>query len=264
MNSYIKQGDCLELMKDIPDESVDLILCDLPYGTTACSWDNILPFDKLWEHYKRIIKKDGVICLFAMQPYTSMLISSNLDMYRYNWIWRKNSSTGFLNANYKPLTETEDICVFSNGTVGSLSNNPIRYYPQDLIEVNRIKQNNPNSTWRKSKGYNSMNNKLNSEEEFTQKYENYPTNILEFDRDNCIYHPTQKPVELLEYLIKTYTREGQVVLDNCMGSGSTIIACINTKRNYIGMESDETYFNLAEKRIGHRVNNPTLLDLLEE
>lgn len=262
MESYIKKGDCLELMKEIPDKSIDLILCDLPYETlNGFAWDKNLDSKLMWEQYKRIIKDDGIICLFAMQPYTSLLIASNIEMYRYNWIWKKDSATGFLNANYKPLGITEDICVFSNGTVGSLSSSPIRYYPQGLIELNALRKNNPNSNWRKNKGYSEKTNKLNSEEEFVQKFTNYPTNILEFERDRCIHHPTQKPTTLLEYLIQTYTKEGEVVLDNCMGSGSTIIACINTNRKYIGFELNDEYFTTAEKRIENRLKNPTLFDL---
>lgn len=243
------QGDCIELMKDISDKSIDMVLCDLPYGATALKWDNVIDFKLLWQEYERIIKDDGIICLFGIQPFTSMLIASNLKLYRYSWIWEKNSATGHLNANYKPLNITEDICIFSKGKVGSLSKNPIRYYPQNVKEINLKKKNNPNSTWRKRKGYNSMNNILNSDKEFTQKYTGYPTNILKFKRDKCTYHPAQKPVALLEYLIKTYTNEGDTVLDNCMGSGSTGVACINTNRNFIGMELDEKYFNIAKERI---------------
>lgn len=262
--NYIKKGDCLELMKEIPDKSIDMILCDLPYEKLdKFKWDKNLNSELMWEQYKRIIKDDGIICLFSMQPYTSILITSNLEMYRYNWIWKKKNPTGFLNVNYKPLNCTEDICIFSKGTVGSLSNNPIRYYPQDLIEVNKIKKNYPNSSWRKNKGYVFGNNKLNSDAEFEQKYSNYSTNILEFERDPCIYHPTQKPVDLLEYLIKVYTKENEIVLDNCMGSGSTCIACINTKRKYIGFELNEEYFKTAEERIRNRLDNPNIFDMLD-
>ena len=245
----LRQGDCLEVMKDIPDKSIDLILCDLPYGSTALKWDKIININALWEEYKRIIKSNGIICLFGIQPFTSMLISNNLEMYRYSWLWKKETATGHLNANYKPLNITEDICIFSNGTVGSLSKNPIIYYPQDLTIINKEKRNNPKSNWRKNKGYDSKNNILNSNKSFTQKYTGYPNNILEFKRDKCEYHPTQKPVALLEYLIKTYTHENDVVLDNCMGSGSTGVACVNTNRNFIGIEKDERYFEIAKQRI---------------
>ena len=245
----LRCGDCLELMKDIPDKSIDLILCDLPYGTTALKWDKVIDSCKLWKQYKRLIKSNGIICLFCIQPFTSALIMSNPDMYRYSWIWKKEIPTGFLNCKYKPLNITEDIAVFSNGNVGSLSKNPIVYYPQGLTEVNKIKHNNPNSTWRENKGYNTKNNILNSDKEYIQTHTGYPNNILEFSRDKNAIHPTQKPVALLEYLIKTYTNEGDLVLDNCMGSGSTGVACINTNRNFIGIELDKKYFEIAKQRI---------------
>lgn len=248
MIANVQNGDCLRLMKNIPDKSVDMVLCDLPYGKTALNWDKVIDFDLLWKEYKRVIKDDGIICLFGIQPFTSMLISSNIEMYRYSWIWKKDTATGHLNANYKPLNITEDICIFSKAKVGSLSKNPIRYYPQGLTEVNLEKRNNPNSNWRKNKGYNSMNNVLNSDKPFIQKFTGYPNNILEFARDKEKLHPTQKPVALLEYLIKTYTKENDVVLDNCMGSGSTAVACLNTNRNFIGMELNENYFKIAKER----------------
>lgn len=245
----LRHGDCLELMKDIPDKSIDMILCDLPYGTTALKWDKHIDLKKLWIEYERIIKDNGIIALFSMEPFTSLLITSNLNMYKYSWIWKKDTATGHLNANYKPLNITEDMCIFSRGTVGSLSKKPIRYYPLGLKEVNIEKKNNPNSNWRKNKGYNTSNNILNSDKPFIQKYTGYPNNILEFKRDKEKLHPTQKPVALLEYLIKTYTKEGETVLDNCMGSGSTGVACKNTGRKFIGIELDENYFNIAKNRI---------------
>lgn len=252
------QGDCLELMKQIPEASIDLILCDLPYGVTCLKWDSVIDFAELWEHYKRIIKDNGAIVLFGIEPFTSCLILSNLEMYRYSWVWKKEAATGHLNANYKPLRITEDIAVFSKGTVGSLSKNPIVYNPQGIKAVNRVKKNRPNSTWRKNKGYQSMNNVLNSDKEFIQKYTNYPNNILEFPRDKKAVHPTQKPVALLEYLIKTYTSEGEIVLDNCMGSGSTGVAALNLNRNFIGIELDENYFNIAKERIKSTETNKVI------
>ena len=242
-------GDCLELLKNIPDKSVDMILVDPPYGMTYFKWDSIINFNKLWEQYERIITDNGIIAIFGIQPFTSVVITSNLKLYRYSWIWKKDTATGHLNANYKPMRITEDIAIFSKGTVGSASKNPITYYPQGVTIVNKIKKNNPKSTWRKNKGYKSMNNILNSDKEFVQKYSGYPNNILEFSRDKNAVHPTQKPVALLEYLIKTYTNEDDLVLDNCMGSGSTGVACLNTNRNFIGMELNEKYFNIAKERI---------------
>lgn len=248
--NQIINADCLEILPSIEDKSIDAIICDLPYGEghTAHSWDCIIPFDKLWEHYERIIKDNGVIVLFAAEPFTSKLICSNIELYRYSWIWEKETPTGFLNANYAPLKQTEDICVFSKATVGSLSNNPIRYFPQGVKEVNKTKRNNPNSTWRANKGYGGH-NKLNSDEIYTQKYTNYPSNILRFSRDKNTFHPTQKPVALLEYLIKTYTKDNEIVLDNCSGSGSLAIAAYNTKRNFICIEKNEEYYEKSVERL---------------
>jgi DNA modification methylase len=245
----LMNGDCLQLMDTIPDKSVDMILADLPYGTTANKWDSPIDAAKLWEHYKRIIKPNGVIVLFAAQPFTTHLISSNLDMWRYNWVWQKESGSNFLNSHYEPLKITEDICVFSFASVGSLSKNKIKYNPQELVEVNIQKKNNPNSKLRKNFGYGGGNNLINSDKEFTQKYTNYPTNILRFDRDKDGFHPTQKPVELLEYLIRTYSNEGEVVMDNTMGSGSTGVAAVNLGRDFIGIEMNTDYFNIAKQRI---------------
>lgn len=249
-------GDCLIEMNKIKDKSVDLILTDLPYGTTCNSWDCIIPYDKLWEHYNRIIKDNGTIVLFATQPFTSTLICSNLQMYRYSWIWEKESPSNFLNSAYCPLKKTEDICVFSKATVGSLSKNPIRYYDNSKIDC--MKRNNPNSTFRKSQGYESMGNKLNSNEYYVSKTQCL-TNILKYKRDSENYHPTQKPIELLKKLISLYTKENELVLDNCMGSGSTGVACCTTNRNFIGIELDDNYFEIAKKRIEE--SNTDLFDL---
>lgn len=241
-------GDMLVEMDKIPDKSIDMILTDLPYGMTACKWDSVIPFDKLWEQYNRVIKDNGAIVLFGSEPFSSALRMSNIKHYRYDWKWNKNSPTGFLNANYKPLSIFEDILVFSKATVGSLSKNKIRYFPQGLIEINKKKNNNPNSNWRENKGYPKTGNKLNSNKPFIQKYTNYPNDLLSFKRDKSV-HPTQKPVALLEYLIKTYTNKGETVLDSTMGSGSTGVACKNTFRKFIGIELDKDYFDIAKKRI---------------
>lgn len=246
----IYNEDCLVGMKRIPDKSIDCIICDLPYGNgiTTFKWDCLIPFEELWEQYKRVIKDDGVIVLFSQQPFTSQLIMSNMEMWRYNWVWDKKQSTGFLNCAYKPLNRTEDICIFSKATVGSLSHTPIIYYPQGVTEVNLTKKNNPNNSWRKNKGYPDSGNKLNSDSEFVQKYTNYPTNILSFGKESGL-HPTQKPVPLIEYLIKTYSKEGETILDNCMGSGTTAVAALNTNRHFIGFEISEEYFKIASERV---------------
>lgn len=223
-------------MQDIPDGSIDLVLCDLPFGVTSCRWDSIIPFPPLWEQYKRIIKPNGAIVLFSIQPFTTRLIQSNLKDFRYCWYWVKNAATGFTFARYQPMRRVEDICVFygKHGT----------YNPQGLKEIPNPKTKKK----RESAGDNvyQMNTLLN---EYTPKYTNYPHNILHYSRDTKRLHPTQKPVPLLEYLIRTYTNEGETVLDNCMGSGSCGVAAVNTGRRFIGIEKDVEYFEIAEKRI---------------
>lgn len=246
----IYNEDCLTGMERIPDGAVDAIICDPPYGTTCNRWDSQLPLDALWAQYRRIIKKNGVVALFATQPFTTTLIASNMRDYRYSWIWVKESPNGFMNANYAPLKITEDICVFSPyGKVGSLSKVPIKYNPQGVRVVNRTKRNNPNSTYRASQGYTVGGNKLNSSEEYIQKLEGYPNNLLYFPRDKNTIHPTQKPVDLIRYLVRTYTDTGGLVLDNCMGSGTTAVAAMREGRHYIGFEKDRHYFDEAVKRI---------------
>ena len=228
----LKCGDCLELMKDVPDESIDMILCDLPYGTTACKWDIVIPFDKLQEQYNRIIKDNGAIVLFGKQPFTSKLIVSNIKDFKYALVWAKDNHDNPLMAKKRFLNITEDICVFYK--------KQCEYNPQGVIEINKMTKQGRGE---------SLSQKNERKSEYLQSYTNYPKNILKFKRDLPNIHPTQKPVALLEYLIKTYTNEGATVLDNCMGSGSTGVACVNTNRNFIGMEIDEKYFNIAKDRI---------------
>ena len=233
----IHQGDCLELMNGIPDKSIDMILCDLPYGTTQNKWDSIIDLDKLWMQYKRIIKDDGAIVLTSQTPFDKVLGSSNLSMLKYEWIWNKLSPTGHLNAKKMPMKKTENVLVFYK--------NLPTYNPQGLIYNPRIKKRSSKSTGSSSYG-------KHSDENFSE-YSGYPTNLLEFMRENGL-HPTQKPVPLFEYLIKTYTNEGEIVLDNCIGSGTTAIAAINTNRNYIGIELDENYYNIANKRVNEHID----------
>ena len=254
-------GDCLEKMNDIPDKSIDMILCDLPYGTTRLKWDSPVDLRLLWFHYKRIIRDNGAIVLFANQPFTSTLIASNFEWYRYSWIWVKPFPTGFLNANYRPMLSFEDICVFSKLGAGAGSKgNAMRYFPQGLVAKSTKKKNKANS--RGMHIHDTANcgvsNVLNSNSEYEQKFTGYPNNILEFDRDTESLHPTQKPIPLLEHLIKTYTLDGETVLDNCMGSGSTGVGCINTKRNFIGIENDDAYFEIAKNRINNHLTNDAL------
>lgn len=234
VNIELKQGDCLELMKDIPDKSIDMILCDLPYGTTVCKWDTIIPFDKLWEQYNRIIKDNGAIVLFGNEPFSSQLRLSNLKNYKYDWVWDKKRGSNFATVKIRPFNSFENIMVFykkqptynpqmwkstpytcNQGYVGEAKQTGL--YRDNVITVNNG--------------------------------DRYPLTILSFSKEAGL-HPTQKPVALLEYLIKTYTNEGGVVLDNCMGSGSTGVACVNTNRNFIGIELDENYFKIAKERIG--------------
>lgn len=232
----IYNGDCLELMKDIDDKSIDMILCDLPYGTTKCKWDEAIPFDALWKQYKRIIKDNGAIVLTSAQPFTTKLINSNLNMFRYCWYWKKNQVTGFPFAKFQPLRCVEDICVFYKKTP--------TYNPQGLIKLDKPRKQSNNST-RNEFVYNKTN--LRDKEYITQ-YTNYPRQVLNFKCQREGLHPTQKPVALFEYLINTYTNEGELVLDNCIGSGTTAVACINTNRNFIGIEKDENHYNTAIKR----------------
>lgn len=240
----LKQGDCLELMKDIPNKSIDLILCDLPYGTTDCKWDSVIPFDKLWKQYNRIIKDNSAILLFSQMPFGANLIMSNIKMFRYEWIWEKpNTSAGFLNAKKMPLRKHENILVFYKHLP--------TYNPQGIVPVENGTERTLNY---------SLPNVYGKEKLVipAPKYTNYPGDVIICNIDkHCSkrIHPTQKPVDLLEYLIKTYTNEGDVVLDNCMGSGSTGVACINTNRDFIGYELDENYFNIAKERIEGVIEN---------
>ena len=226
-------GDCLELMKDIPDESVDMILADLPYGTTACKWDEVIPFDLLWEQYERVIGKSGAIVLTASQPFTSALVMSNPKWFKYAWVWQKSRAANGMIARHQPLKYHEEVLIFGKGRV--------TYNPQGIVHVNE----------EASQGGVSSDIKGNQKRDrkYIKKYTNYPSTIQRFKSEGKTVHPTQKPVPLMEYLIKTYTNEGNTVLDNVMGSGTTGVACKNLNRNFIGMELDEDYFNIAKERI---------------
>jgi len=246
MNIELIHGDCLEKMRDIPDGSVDMVLCDLPYGTTACKWDMVIPFEPLWAHYKRVAKKNAAIVLTASQPFTSALVMSNILMFKYCWVWNKCKVGGFTSAKLKPLKMFEDICVFSTGTTANRSKNLMPYYPQGLIKVDKISKSSTDNT---ATGY----ARRSQTTEYFQEFSNYPKQLLKFSLDKCREHPTQKPVALMEYLIKTYTNEGETILDNTMGSGTTGVACVNTNRNFIGIEMDKTYFDIASKRINNQI-----------
>lgn len=257
LSIVLYNDDCMNVMGRIADKSVDMVLCDLPYGKlagkTRASWDIDLDYDRLCEEYRRIIKDTGVICLHGNEPFSSILRLKMLDMYKYDIKWIKSKTTGFANANYRPMNKYEDIIVFSkaNASAGG-KNNSMTYNPQGLIPVNKSKTNTKNRHGIVMKDTNNIgeNNSMMKEgTEYTQKYTGYPSNILYFDNPKKYVHPTQKPVELLEYLIKTYTNQNDTVLDNCMGSGSTGVACKNTNRNFIGVELNEEYFKIASDRI---------------
>lgn len=242
-NIILKQGDCLELMKDIPDKSVDMILCDLPYGTTACKWDNVIPFEPLWEQYNRIIKKNGAICLFGSEPFSSLLRTSNLKHYKYDWVWDKEIPSGMSYARFQPMRQTECISVFCGGKT--------IYNPQMIKRDKPIKKGG--NKYSPSAPIQACKNGMPYKKIY--EYKN-PTNIIRFSKvRRGSLHPTQKPVPLLEYLIRTYTNEGETILDNCMGSGSTGVACVNTNRNFIGIELDEKYFKIAEERIKNQISS---------
>jgi len=241
--SNLYQGDCLEIMKQISNKSIDMICCDLPYGTTACPWDSIIPFDELWEQYKRIIKDNGAIVLTASQPFTSALVMSNPKWFKYEWIWKKAVGSNFATLKYMPMKEHENILVFGKGT---LKYNPIMQ-ERSPNGLKRIQYGHSGGTTGEAngglafKGFDSC----------TYDDKRYPSSVQYFnnrDKDRGL-HPTQKPVALMEYLIQTYTNENDIVLDNCMGSGTCGIACLHTNRQFVGIEKDEHYFQVAKERI---------------
>jgi len=253
--SKIIQGDCLEKMKLIPDASVDMILCDLPYGTTACKWDTKIDLNALWIEYKRIIKPYRAIVMFGSQPFTTTLISSNMEWFKYNWVWRKNRATGHVHAKNRPMKQHEDICVFSEGNTlhKNQSDKRMPYYPQGLVEL-------PPNTKRRTRndaGDNAVMGKRKSHTETFTTHTNYPISIIEFDieMNEDRFHEAQKPLECCKYLIKTYSREGDIVLDNTAGGGQTGIACIETNRDFILIEQDTEYYEIIKDRVRKIFNN---------
>ena len=250
-------GDCLEAMKDIPDGSVDMVMTDPPYGTTACKWDSIIPLEPIWEQLKRLIKPNGAIVMTASQPFTTTLIHSNMKMFKYCWVWEKTKCTGFMNAKARPIKTTEDVVVFSLARcdgAGGLKN--MTYNPQGLTGIDKVVKNS--DTIRAGMRTKQKNTK------YTQTSTGYPKNLINISSESKAVHPTQKPVALMEYLIKTYTNnsmptdfldEGyyevyqETVLDFTMGSGTTGVACKNLGRYFIGIEKDDKYFNIAKNRI---------------
>ena len=242
MKDQVICGDCLEVMKDIPDKSIDMILCDLPYGTTACKWDTIIPFEPLWKQYKRVIKDNGAIVLTASQPFTSALVMSNIKMFKYQWVWNKKLAGNGILAKIQPLKIHEDVLIFSKGKC--------KYFPEMTKGILRKKL----TSNLKVSEINNGDGVKKCQETYNDTY--YPTSIIDFSLAGLRkgrLHPTQKPVALFEYLIKTYTNESETVLDNCMGSGTTGVACKNLNRNFIGIELDLEYFKIAEKRINEHL-----------
>ena len=243
-NIYL--GDCLELMKYIPDKSIDMILCDLPYGTTACKWDTIIPFEPLWKEYKRIIKDNGAIVLTASQPFTSALVMSNPDMFKYVWYWIKDKPSNFLMGKKQPLRYVEEVLVFSKGI-------PRYNLQMQLREEKDKRKNKLTSSFTKIKhnGENEINPKHQERLKSGNSEFIYPRNYQKFNNRTDGLHPTQKPVALFEYLIKTYTNEGDLVLDNCAGSGTTGVACKNLNRNFILIEKEPEYYKIANQRLNN-------------
>lgn len=238
MSEYqLYQGDCLEIMKQIPDRSVNFILTDPPYGTTVCKWDNVIPFEPMWEQLNRIVKPNGVIALFGTEPFSSKLRLSNIKNYKYDWVWEKSKATGFLNAKKQPLRAYENISIF--------------YYSQPNYQPQITQGVAYNKGVRKLQTLDDVYGKFN-QVEVKSEGKRYPRNVIYFktaESEGKVYHKTQKPVALLEYLIKTYTIEGETVLDFTMGSGSTGEACLRTNRNFIGIEKEGNYFNIAKDRL---------------
>ena len=237
-------GDCLEVMKDIPDESIDAIITDPPYGTTACKWDSVIPFEPLWEQLKRVIKPNGAIVLFGSEPFSSALRMSNIKQYKYDWTWDKVTAKGHLVAKIRPMQQTEVISVFGVGK--------IKYKP--IMTEREVARKDVDSEYSRTELVGGETTKKQSKIVRTQRY---PKTILTFSNasQKNKLHPTQKPVALMEYLIRTYTNEGETVLDFTMGSGSTGVACVNLNRNFIGIELDENYFNIAKDRIEEAKKN---------
>ena len=261
MNKVI-HGDCLEVMPTLPEKSIDMVLCDLPYGTTACKWDTVIPFEPLWLQYKRLIRDNGAIVLFGSEPFSSLLRMSNLKDYKYDWIWKKNYGSGSFHVKYKPLQYHEIISVFCKKT--PIYNPQYEKYSDSVIErfSGNPKVNNKNQREKATTSIYGITQ--DKQKEYFFKRGKYPSSLLDF-KCVCIanknkLHPTQKPVDLFEYLIKTYTNEGKTVLDNCAGSGTTAIACLNTNRNYILIEKEKEYIDKTNKRIAEHEQQQTLFD----
>ena len=256
MTTRLMKGDCLERMEEIESGSVDMVLADPPYGTTACKWDSVIPLEPMWEQLKRVIKPNGAIVMTASQPFTTTLISSNMKMFKYCWVWEKNRVTGFANAKKQPLRCVEDVVVFYQS--------PPEYNPQGLKRIDKTVKNGASVGGDSLRGDVSASSGKGSlrtaGKEYKQEFTGYPRQVLQIKSESKTAHPTQKPVALMEYLIKTYTNEGETVLDFTMGSGTTGVACKNLGRDFIGIEMDDKYFDIAKKRIEDTVVEKGLID----
>lgn len=247
--------DCLKGLRNIPDGSVDCIICDLPYGTTACKWDSVIPFDRLWKQYKRIRKPSAPILLFGSEPFSTKMRMSNLEEFRYDWIWVKNKCADFVHAKNRPMKSHEIISVFCKYGMGhksTMGKKRMPYIPQGLLRKYTIHHNAT------AKFGGVLGKRPSQKRTIISEWTNYPTSVLQFDIEADAWHPTQKPISLIRYLIKTYTQTGGVILDNCMGSGTTAIACIREKRDFIGFEINKEYYEKACKRIKVEMAQPLL------
>jgi site-specific DNA-methyltransferase (adenine-specific) len=249
------QGDCLEILPTLPAQSVEAIITDLPYGTTQCAWDAVIPFEPMWEQVRRILKPHGAFVTSASQPFTSKLIASNWEWFKYCWVWEKSLAANFMNAKNKPLALHEDVVVFSDGTTANGSPKRMTYNPQGIRRVNK--------SWSRPQKYPTEHNFVRESHKLERiiEFENYPGSVIRFSNgNNGNDHPTQKPVALYEYLVLTYTNPGETVMDFCMGSGTTGVACVKTGRNFIGIEQRADYFAIAQKRIAAAQSQPALFE----
>lgn len=254
MSYTLHCGDCLDIMPTLEAGSIDAIICDPPYGVTSCKWDAVIPFAPMWENIKRLIKPRGAVVLFGSQPFTSALVMSNPQWFKYSWVWVKNRPSDKFNAKNKPMKKHEDVCVFSSGTTANRSERRMIYVPQGLTSSGKKVRG---ATGQRHHGF-----RPSWKTEYVLEHTGYPTSILTFSKDDATTtHPTQKPVDLLAYLIRTYTNPGETVLDFTMGSGSTGVATIQEGRRFVGIEKDAGYFEIAQRRISEAAHQPSLLEV---